>query len=275
MRIDMKNRKIIITFSICFLKTAGLLAQSLPADASIYKQYTNTTVLSGVKGEYYFKKNSCVYYSADYNFNQNYRYRVTNGTRLYNRLGLEMNVGGRWYLGGSISHRLAYDTHLNMATIKGNLTHRGKIGSVQFIKELSAEYIHHFNTTFFDKNSDIQAGIGAALYKDFKVFKRPLGFLLSYKILLNSNLQFDIYKNRSIDFTKLRIDVFYGITKNIYLGLYAMRETEYFYPPGASDAFGNNIYYKQNNIYPIVGATLSIVLHPENIERYIPGLPFR
>ncbi|HWZ21638.1 MAG TPA: hypothetical protein VNW06_03230 [Cytophagaceae bacterium] len=267
--------RFIIPLAFCLLHIVKLVAQDLPAGAPIHKQYLNTTVLSGLKGEYYFKKNSCVYYSADYNFNQNYRYRVTNSTRVYNRLGVEMNVGGRWYLGGSLSHRLAYDTRLNMATVKGNLTHRGKIGSVQFIKEFSVEYIHHFNTTFFNKNSDIQAGIGAALYKDFKVMKRPLGFLLSYKIILNSNLQYDIYKNRNIDFTKLRIDVFYGITKNIYFGLYAMRDTEYFYPPGTSDAFGNNIYYRQNNVYPIVGATLNIVLHPENIEKYIPGLPLR
>ncbi len=253
----------------------GLKAQDKPADAPIHKEYTNLTALSGVKAEYYFKEKSCVFFSSDYNTNENYRYRVTNSTRIYNRLGLEMNAGGRWYLGGSVSHRLAYDAKHSMATIKANATHRGKIGSIQFIKELSVEYIHHFNSTFFDTNKDVQVGIGAALYKDFEVAERPLGFLLSYKVILNSKLQYDIYKDRNIDFTKLRFDVFYGITKNIYFGIFAMRETEYFYPPGTSDAFGNNIYFRQNNVYPIVGANLNIVLHPENMENYTPGLPFR
>ena len=271
----MKYRRIIIVCLFCLVWASTNAQTTMPADAPIHKVYTNTTVLSGLKGEYYFKKNSCLYYSGDYNFNQNYRYWVTNSTRLYNRLGLEMNVGGRWYLGGSVSHRLAYDPNYNMATAKGNFTHRGKIGSIQFLKELSVEYIRHFNNTFFDKNSDVQAGIGTALYKDFKVLKRPLGFLLSYKIILNSNLQYDIYKNRGIDFTKFRMDVFYGITKNIYFGIYAMRETEYVYPIGTSDDAGNNIYYKQNNVFPIIGANLNIVLHPENMERYIPGLPLR
>jgi hypothetical protein len=270
----MKKRFILILMSSLLFYSLRA-QQDKPADAPIHKEYTDVTILSGVKAEYYFKQNSCLFFSSDYNFNEDYRYRVTNSTRIYNRLGLEMNAGGRWYVGGSLSHRLAYDAKYSMATVKINLTHRGKIGSIQFIKELSTEYIHHFNTTFFDTNKDIQVGIGTALFKDFQVAKRPLGFLLSYKILLNSKLQYDIYKDRNIDFTRLRLDVFYGITKNIYLGIYAMKETEYFYPPGTSDASGNNIYYKQNNIYPVFGANLNIVLRPDNMEKYIPGLPFR
>ena len=162
-----------------------------------------------------------------------------------------------------------------MATIKANATHRGKIGSVQFIKELSLEYIHHFNYAFFDTKKDLQVGLGVALYKDFDVFKKPLGIMLSYKIVLNSNLEFDIYKDRKIDFTKMRADVFYGITKNLYIGLFAMRETEYYYPIGTSDVAGNNIYTKVNSVNPIVGANINIVLNSDKVTKYIPGLPFR
>lgn len=272
----MKNKAPFLTIlAVLFLQFAKISAQDKPADAPIVKEETSAILLNGVKGEYYFKENSCVFYSLDYNFNENYRYRITNSTRLYNRLGIEMNAGGKWYVGASLSHRLAYDTDLNMATVKANASHRGKIGSVQFIKELSLEYIHHFNYTFFDTKKDIQVGIGAALYKDFKVLKRPLGIMLSYKVILNSNLEYDIYKDRKIDFTKMRADVFYGLTKNLYIGLFAMRETEYYYPLGTSDAAGNNIYFKVNSMNPVVGANLNIVLNPDKISKYIPGLPFR
>ncbi len=267
--------KVLISLLLCFASAGFIAAQDRPSDAPIEKDRKSLTVLSGLNGAYYFKENSCLYYSVDYNFNEDYRYRITNSTRLYNRVGLEMNIGGRWYGGGSISHRLAYDPKKNMATLKGNLSHRGKIGSVQFLKELSVEYIHHFNYDFFDTDKDIQLGIGAALFKDFNVAGRPLGLLLSYKILLNTKLQYDIYKYRNIDFTKFRFDVFYGLSKSVYVGIYAMRETEYYYPLGTSDAQGNNIYFKRNDISPVVGVNLNFILHPENMERYIPGLPFR
>ena len=263
---------ILVTFLFCINK---LNAQDKPSDAPIMKEYTNAIFLNGIKGEYYFKENSCVFYSLDYNFNKDYRYRITNSTRLYNRIGLEMNAGGRWYVGASLAHRLAYDAGLNMATVKANASHRGKIGSVQFTKELSLEYIHHFNYTYFDKYKDIQVGIGVAVYKDFTVLKRPLGIMLSYKVLINSKLQYDIYKDRKIDFTKMRADIFYGITKNLYIGLFAMRETEYYYPIGTSDASGTNIFYKVNSVNPIIGANLNIVLNSDKITKYIPGLPFR
>ncbi len=250
-------------------------AQDKPDNAPVEKEYTNTSWITGIKGEYYFKENSCVFYSADYNFNEDYRYRITNSTRVHNRLGLEMNAGGKWYVGLSASHRLAYEAKQSMATAKANVTHRGKIGSLYFIKELSGEYIHHFNQPFFDTKKDLQAGIGAALYKKILLAKKPLGFMVSYKLLLNSNLQYDIYKDRRIDFTRMRADVFYGIHKNLYVGLFAMRETEYYYPLGSSDASGNNIYYKVNSINPVIGLQLNFVFLPENSTEYIPGLPFR
>lgn len=271
----MKTKLYLATAFFWLLRFNHIHAQDKPADAPVIKNYADLTVLAGVKGEYYFRENSCVFYSVDYNFNENYRYRITNSTRLYNRLGVEINAAGRWYVGASVSHRLGYIDTLSMATVKANVTHRGKIGSIKFIKELSGEYIHHFNYPFFDKQKDLQAGLGVALYKDVKVAKRPLGFLLSYKILLNSNLQFDIYKDRRIDFTRMRADVFYGITPTLYIGLFAMRETEYYYPLGTSDAAGNNIYNKVNSITPMVGVHLNVVLKPENIADYIPGLPLR
>ncbi len=266
---------LIVVLSACLLRFNNLNAQDKPDDAPVVRTHTGLTVLPGVKGEYYFKENTCVFYSVDYNFNENYRYRITNSTRLYNRLGVEVNVGGRWYVGASAGHRLGYIDSLSMASVKANVTHRGKIGPIHFIKELSGEYIHHFNYPFFDTKKDLQAGIGVALYKDFPVFKRPLGLMLGYKLLINSNLEFDIYKDRRIDFTRLRADVFYGITKNLYVGLFVMRETEYFYPLGSSDEYGNNIYNKVNSISPVIGLNLNIVLRPENIAEYIPGLPFR
>ncbi|HVD98559.1 MAG TPA: hypothetical protein VNB90_10175 [Cytophagaceae bacterium] len=260
---------------LLLLSNFSSFAQTKPDNAPIVKRYTGLVPMAGIKGEYYFRENSCVFYSIDYNFNKDYRYLVTNSTRLYNRLGIEVNAGGKWYVGASASHRLAYDAGLNMATVKANVTHRGKIGSIKFIKELSGEYIHHFNQSFFDSKKDLQAGIAAALYKEVKVAQHPLGFMLSYKILLNSNLYADIYKDRRIDFTRLRADVFYGISKNLYLGVFVMRETEYYYPVGTSDAAGNNIYYKVNHVSPVVGLNLNFVLRPDNIKEYIPGLPLR
>lgn len=265
------------------LRLNNIHAQNKPDDAPIIKTATDQTWLAGLKAEYYFKENSCLFYSGDYNFNEDYRYYVTNSTRVYNRIGLEGNVGGKWYIGGSLSHRLVYDLYSNapnIGSIKANVTHRGKIGPIHFIKELSGEYFHHFNDAFFQKMTDVQTGIGAALYKDVQVFKKPLGILLSYKVILNSNLHIAgdsyIYKDRRIDFTRMRADLFYGVSPNLYVGLFVMQETEYVYPPGTSAGTPPvNIYYKVNAIKPVAGINLNIVLKPENIKAYIPGLPFR
>jgi hypothetical protein len=278
----MKNVPLVVVL-LFLLRLSNIQAQNKPDDAPIIKIATDQTWFAGLKGEYYFKENSCFFYSADYNFNEEYKNYIGNSTRLYNRIGLESNVGGRWYIGGSLAHRLLYDTYSNapnIGSVKANITHRGKIRSVHFIKELSGEYIHHFNDPFFEKAKDFQVGIGAALYKDVQVFKRPLGLMLSYKVILNSNIHISgdayIYKDRRIDFTKMRADVFYGISKNLYIGLFVMQETEYLYPLGTSAGTPPvNIYYKVNSIKPVAGINLNIVLKPENVKEYIPGLPFR
>jgi len=252
-----------------------LKSQDFPPDAPISKIYNTTSPRAGIKGEYFFQQNSCVFYSMDYNFNPNHRYWITNATRINNTIGLEMNASNRWYIGGSISHRLSYVKNQNLATAKVNFSHRGNIKSIQFIKELSYEYIHHFNDPFYITQKDFQTGMAAGLYKTFQLFKRPLGIFPSYKAILNSGLQFDIYKNRKIDFTRLRLDVFYGITDNVYIGVFAMKETEYY---TYSSSGGNppvNIYFRINNIKPVIGLNLNIVLNADKIENYIPGLPFR
>jgi hypothetical protein len=279
----MRNLSLTAIILIFLLRLNNIKAQNKPDDAPVIKTSIDQTWMAGAKAEYYFKENSCFFYSADYNFNEDYDYRITRSTRLYNRLGLESNVSGKWFIGGSLSHRLQYNTFSdvpNIGTVKINITHRGKIGPVQFIKELSGEYIHHFNDPFFEKVKDLQAGLGAALYKDFKVFKKPLGIMLSYKIILNSNLKLTtdtyIYKDRRIDFTRMRFDLFYGISKNLFVGIFAMQETEYFYPIGTSAGTPPvNVYYKENSIKPVAGINLNFVLKPDNCKAYIPGLPFR
>jgi hypothetical protein len=275
-----------ILFLCEFLVLSPLCAQvTNPEQASVHKDVKKASPTTTLRADYYFPKGSYLYWEGNYNFNKEYTY-LTNGYRVYNQIGYEHAATSFWYIGASAKHQLAY-TAPNTLVAKANITHRGKIGSFGFIKELSGEYIYTFpNSTAgatAKQPTNARGSLSVGLYKQFNIAKRPLITSLFYRVYLNTNMG-EIYKNRRFDFIKFRLDISYGITKNIYAGLYGMLDSEHYYTLASTtyDASGNLIEsipdYRQNRINPVVGFSLNFIFRQEGFDKekeILPGLPFR
>ncbi|HSZ24858.1 MAG TPA: hypothetical protein VK766_04025, partial [Cytophagaceae bacterium] len=98
-----------------------------------------------------------------------------------------------------------------------------------------------------------------------------------YRAYLNTNLG-QIYSNRMFDFVKSRLDVSYGITKDLYIGLYGMMDSEHYYTLEQ----GTTPAYRENRINPVIGISLNVLFRQKNgvqqvdsSKTWLPGLPFR
>ncbi len=247
-----------------------------PQKATVHGKVKKATPTTTLRADYYFTKGSYLYWEGNYNFNKEYSY-LTNGYRLYNQVGYEHAATSFWYIGASAKHQLAY-TAPNTLIAKVNITHRGKIGSVGFIKELSGEYLHSFDT-IKNKPVNARASLSIGLYKQFKIAKRPLVTSLFYRLYLNTNMG-ELYKNRRFDFIKFRLDISYGITKNIYAGIYGLLDSEHYFTLATYDVTGAETTpnYRLNRINPIVGISLNFIFKQEGFDKekeILPGLPFR
>jgi hypothetical protein len=252
-----------------------------PQDAAVHADVKKITPTTTLRADYYFTKGSYLYWEGNYNFNKEYTY-LTNNYRVYNQVGYEHAATSFWYIGASAKHQLAY-TAPNTLIAKANITHRGKIGSVGFIKELSGEYIYAFPDptikTTTKQPTNARASLSVGLFKQFKVANRPLVTSLYYRVYLNTNMG-DLYKNRRFDFIKFRLDVSYGITKNIYAGIYGLLDSEHYFTLASYDINGTPITpnYRLNRINPIVGISLNFIFKQEGFDKekeILPGLPFR
>jgi hypothetical protein len=258
------------------MATLGLQAQDIiPEDAPIRRDWNSIIPTATLRADYLLKSGSYAYFESNYNFNKEYFY-LTHNYRLYGQAGYEHAFTDHWYFGGSAKYQWSYSGP-NSAVAKANITHRGKIGSFGFIKEISGEYIHLFSN--LSTNSiNARGSIAAGLYKDFQVLKRPLIASVFYRLYINTILNDVIYKYRKFDFSKGRLDLAYGIHENLYIGIYGMLDTEYYFTLGIFDEFGNALYpnYRRNRINPIVGLSINLLFRQDkNDKTFLPGLPFR
>jgi hypothetical protein len=249
-----------------------------PDEADIHNDVQKATPTITLRADYYFTKGSYLYWEGNYNFNKDYSY-LTNNYRIYNQVGYEQAATEHWYFGASVKHQLSYYEGANTLVPKANITHRGKIGSLKFIKELSGEYIYSLTTTIGSVKPPVNARVSLAigLFKIFTIAQRPFITSLNYRLYLNTNMG-EIYKNRRFDFKKFRMDLMYGITKNIYVGIYGMLDSEHFYTLASYDINNNivNPAYRQNRINPIIGFSCNFVFRQEGFDKEIlTGLPFR
>ena len=273
-------RIIVVLLFLTGIFTKGFSQTQDPSNAEVLKNYNAPTYFTTLRLDYYFKeRGSYLYWEGNYNTNPDYAL-LSGRYAFYNMIGYEHHAGGKWYLGLSENFRFDYTKGNNSLITKFNISHRGKIKSIDFIKELSAEYLYYLsNSAGQQPNAQGRIGLGSALHKKFNFKKSSLGFMFSYRVYLCTDFRdadLSIYSNRTFDLTRMRFDVYYGINKNIYVGLFAMRETEYYYTLGGFDSQMNVIPdYRINKITPTFGLTLNYIFHPENSENIIPGLPFR
>jgi hypothetical protein len=247
-------------------------AQTVSDSAEVRKEYQPTSYWLTLRANAYLKSGSYFFFEGNLKNKKSFSSLNEYNERHF-MLGYEQKASEKWYLGFSLRHLSSRD--LNYFAPKINITHRGVIKKIDFIKELSAE---DFLLKKYYQSNIIRIGLSAALGKKIAIGKTNWYPMLSYRAFLIydvKNGKNSYLANRKIDLTRLRFDLHYIIIPNLSVGLFAMRETEYLYVLGYSQ---NSISYpdaKENKVAPILGLTLNYNFKPENTSSPIPGLPFR
>jgi hypothetical protein len=268
-------RKIFIVFLFIISEAA---AQTTVSDsAEIHHDYQPNAWNFSLRTEYYLTKGSYFFAEGLYKASKAY-YSTSEVFKEYIWIGYEQKASEKWYLG--ISGRGLRYANEKSFIMRVNVSHRGSLGKICFLKELSFDQV-----SMKSKQNYGRVGFTLGFYKAIPCGKLTMLPVLSYKAmeifdLKNPN---SFFKNRRIDLSRLRLDVYLYAKRNFYLGLYAMRETDFYYALGYSVPDPSNpsviLYsvpdYRVNRVTPVFGCSLNYILKPENNTTSIPGLPLR
>jgi hypothetical protein len=260
-------------FILCFLGCiANAVAQTVSDTAKVHKDYQENSYWLTLRADAYLKSGSYFFFESNLKTKKSFSSLNEYNNRHF-LLGYEHKASEKWYLG--LSARYLSSRYMNYFAPKINVTHRGVIKKINFVKELSAEDL--MVKKYYLSNL-MRLGISVGLGKKFKIGPTNWYTMLSYRAFLifdPKNGKNSYLSNRKIDLTRLRFDLHYIIIPNLYIGVFAMRETEYLYILGYSQAATSYPDVKENRVAPTFGLTLNYIFKPENNSEIIPGLPFR
>jgi hypothetical protein len=265
-----------ILFSLLLsLSFTNLLAQSTAVDsATVYRNYLPIRYQPTIRFDGILKTGAQLYGEAAVVFPDEY-YSLNEFYRLYVAAGYEHKSTDHWYLGFSAKYN--YSPTYSGLIPRVNITHRGKIGKTNFIKELNYEHLLFFSKYKREAEGRVSFMIGFS--RNFVIAKKDLYVALSYRPYINFDFKndgFSIYKNRGFDRARLRIDLLYKFTPSFYAGIYFSKDTEMYYTlGGVSGQTGPYPDYKMNRISSILGISLNFILHPERNPDFLAGLPSR
>ncbi len=239
------------------------------AAQGVSKSYYPNTLRGSISGNYYFESGSFFYIESNGTYQEGFYIRDFSPFNKLNSvdlgMGVQFQISEKW--SGGISQKLARSQVNGLSYTGFNVEHQGKIKSIDFIKLATLEYRKHINANV---NDLALISFLAGLHKSILVKERQLGFLVSYRAFKIREIggdEFSIFKKRFINKTVLRADVYFEALKGIYIGLFALRDTDY-YPTinaGAND--------KLNIITPTYGVTLNFVINGKNRINALPGMP--
>lgn len=268
-----------IYFLVFFTISIGAHSQSNTSD-NLFKIYNPLGIHSILRYDHYNKSGSFFHVEGSAHSAVKpvyYDHYPFNTHLLYLKAGYEKALSEMFYLGGSGQfEKDIYDSFLNL---RANVSHRGKLKSIYFIKELSVEHINNISPSHANQPNIGSLSLAGALVKPFIIREeKNLYIMLSlkpYKYFYwdgNSSA----FATRRINSTKLRLDLTYMLTKNIYIGVFALRETVYYYRQGTFDNSGSQVVPegKVNRVSPTVGFHLNYIFKPEGVT-VLPHLPLR
>lgn len=237
------------------------------SDAPVQKNYNDWLFQFNPRVDVLLKDNRTSLYLEGL-INSKYAYAsIIENYRWNAKLGIDYAASETWYVG--IFTRL----NNNSSGIYNYCTrlygqHRGKIGPLLFSQELLYEQFNFTEGTLTTINSsglvysrrpaEGRVCIGFGLGKYFAVGHNQVAVFASYRpylqfIFKNDGQLGSLYNDRWIDYTSLRLDVGYLIHKQLYIGLYGARDTNFGYRPAA-------VPYRSNDITPIVGLACNMLI---------------
>jgi len=264
-------KNILFLFIECFFSVV-VYAQSATNNGNdpIDKEYQQALYqLSGRADLIIDKPNVTLYLESLYNTNGVYA-SIIEQTKWNIKPGFDWGITDKWHVGAS--ERInAYNGSIYNYTTRIYIQHRGKIGSIIFLKEFLYEQFNFVDrtlsstsisgTTFSRRPAEGRVGIGLGLGRFIGVRQHDIGIFLSYRPYIQFEYEQDgvaFYKNRFIDYTNLRMDAGFLFNKICYTGLYACRETNLSYVPASSP-------FNKNAITPSFGLVLNVLLFSNNL----------
>jgi hypothetical protein len=261
----------IISILICLLLTNNVFCQINNPSNNLIKGYYPLSYNLSLRydhylssGGYFFWENSAFSTHKPF-FPDTYPLNITD---VYSWIGYENPLSEKWYLGGSLKYiDLYYDKSF---IARANISHRGRLKSLFFIKEMSLE-----REKYLGRNNSIPIGgwgFMTALGKDFSFFENhPTYIFLSCRLIRNFYFNDDnfVFRNRRFNQSNMRLEITQNVSRNIYLGIFAARETQYLY------LFSMNYQGRYNRIAPIVGFRANYIFNSDIIKDLVPNLPGR
>ncbi len=196
--------------------------------------------------------------------------------RIQNTLGYEFRLSDQWGLG--VSGRYVMEKRFDTFFSKVHLSHSGKIGNVQFLKQIGVEQINYFSRTI--ENQGRFSGLFAVAYNIQLSNKRILRPSLSYEFLIWFDFRTPAFpqNKRRIDQTNLKAEIAYFLNEKWSLGLFFMHNTDYYFALAQFDKDGALIKpdRKLNLLTPTIGLRVHYLLKNKDLsaERRIRFLPY-
>lgn len=275
-------------FSILLLViTSPFLCKGQNVADKIVKEYRPNAWRLTLRYDHYLKTGSFFFFENNNRFNQ----QPTLGNsfpfnihRTYLMAGYEQKAAEKWYLG--ISEKYVVEANFKMPHHKYlytrlNVSHRGNLLKMKFIKEVALEHIHNLkksdNPNIIIENRG-RLSLSPSLVKQFKVNGRALYLILNYRAYLLFDFNNDgmsSYDKRKIDKTRLRVEVDYRISDKILFSLFAIRDTDYSYRLSQFDQFNNMTVEEArvNRITPTFGMSINFTMNAP--EDFLPGFPIK
>lgn len=262
------------------------LVSILPIEAQnisdkLVKKYTSNSWWLNLRYDHFLKTGSYFYIENNNRFNLEpafgESFPFNSLYRTYVWAGYEHKAHEKWYLG--LSQKYVAIKNRDSWYSRVNITHRGKLSKLAFVKEVSLEHFRHpksDNPNVIVENEG-RVSFAPALVKTFTINERPLYLLLAYRasILFDwNNDGFSSYSKRNIDNTRLKVELSHFLTQSLMLSVFAIRDTYYTYQLALYDDNKNEISpeARVNRITPTLGMSLNYVFgRPE--EGYLPAFP--
>lgn len=281
-------RKTVIT---CCLLVLHLISHAQNVSDNVVHSYEPASWWLTLRADYYLKSGSFFYFENNNRFGStgfspaDYRVPVGNHTFPFNRIyrmyfmaGFEYRASEHWYLGGS--EKIVLTPGRNSFFTRINISHRGKLLGLRFIKEAALEHLKYPGSD--NPNNPVynegRVSFSAALLKEWKIADRKFFAILSYRPYLIFdwvNDGFSAYNKRTIDKTRLKIEAAYFLSDRFLVSVFAMRDTDYTYQLPTYNANFTPISSEArlNKVVPTFGLTLNYVIGAP--DDFVPGFPVK
>lgn len=171
-------------------------------------------------------------------------------------LGYQKHLDEKWVLGGYERFFLLparHEWHTRIYT-----GHSGKIGSLQFDKNLSVEYLSvgSDGNEATIENDLARLSFDFNLTKNIQVGEKSLDIIFSYRTFWFKELSssFKIYDGRFVDRSRLRMMLKYSLFEQLLVELFYIHNTDYFLISAGVDA------ERLNNVSSIYGLNLQFYI---------------